>query len=85
MTPALRDHLERRVGLALGRFADRIAGVTIRVSQTETRVLCRVEVALRPRLVLVEDDALDPTEAAAHAIGKAGARVARAIEREQDG
>jgi ribosome-associated translation inhibitor RaiA len=83
LSPALRDHVERRLGLALGRFADRIGVVNVRLSQRGDRVHCQVEVTLRPRMVSVEDEDTDPARAAEFAIGRVDGRVALAIEGEQ--
>jgi ribosomal subunit interface protein len=51
LTDALRDRLERRVRLALSRFADRLEGVTVRLEQRgdradrDARYLCEVVMA----------------------------------------
>jgi ribosomal subunit interface protein len=47
----LRTHVERRLGLALGRFAERIGRVTVRLSdagQLQSATRCHIEVGLRP-------------------------------------
>jgi ribosome-associated translation inhibitor RaiA len=82
MTGALRAHVERRLGLALGRFADRIGTVAVRFSMKDGHTSCQIDVALCPRVVRVEDEATDPSQAAEHAIGRVGGPVERAIQRQ---
>jgi ribosome-associated translation inhibitor RaiA len=84
VTAALRAQVERQLGLALGRFADRIGGVTVRFSAGKAGIHCEIAVGLRPRVVQVEDDDGDPSRAAEHAIGRVNGPVARAIERAHD-
>jgi ribosomal subunit interface protein len=84
VTEALRAHIERRLGLALGRFADRIGTVAVRFSESEGEVACEIDVALRPRVVRVEDEDVDPLRAVDHAIARVDGPVGRAIEREHD-
>jgi len=60
LTDALRDQVERRVRLALTRFADRLDGVTVRIEQRVARVegdaRYSCEVAMAPvRLEVLEE------------------------------
>jgi ribosome-associated translation inhibitor RaiA len=81
VTAALRSQIETQVGLALGRFADSLGPVTVRLSTRNARIHCEIEVALSPRVVRVEDDDDSPARAAEHAIARVDGPVARAVER----
>jgi putative sigma-54 modulation protein len=83
VSKVLRAHVEGRLGLALGRFADRIERVIVRVSELEGEKRCRIEVGLRPKMIRVEGLDASAQSAADHAISRVGASVGRAIEREQ--
>jgi ribosomal subunit interface protein len=88
VTDALRVHVERRLGLALARFADRIGRVIVRFSHADsetggTRKRCRIEIGLRPRQLDVEDTDVDPFAALNHATDRASRSVARAVEHGQ--
>lgn len=85
VTDVLRVHVERRVGLALARFADRIGRVTVRFSHAGDGAgggnkRCRIEVGLRPRRLDVEDIDVDLFVALNHATDRASRSVARALE-----
>jgi ribosomal subunit interface protein len=85
VTDALRDRVERRVGLALARFADRIGRVIVRFSQVDGDTSgghkrCQIEVRLRPRRVDVEDTDVDLFAAVNHATDRAARSIARALE-----
>jgi ribosome-associated translation inhibitor RaiA len=60
LTDALRDRVERRVRLALSRFADRLEGVTVRLEQRGDRVdgdaryIC--EVAMAPVRLQIHEE-----------------------------
>jgi ribosomal subunit interface protein len=84
VTAALRTQVETQLGLALGRFADRLGPVTVRFSVRNARTRCEIEVALRPRVVHVEDDDDSPSRAAQHAIARVDGSVARAVDRVQE-
>ena len=88
LTKALRDQAEQRLGLALGRFGDRIGRVVGRLStegdedgQAFTRV--RVDIDLRPRTLTVEETDTDLMVAISRAAERASRKVARALERER--
>ena len=60
MTDVLRMHLERRLRLALSRFADRIGTVIVRLShaapeRSGSYKRCQIEVGLRPHRVQAEE------------------------------
>jgi ribosomal subunit interface protein len=60
LTDALRDSVERRVRLALSRFADRLEGVTVRLEQRgdradgDARYIC--EVAMAPVRLQIREE-----------------------------
>lgn len=85
VTDDLRVHVERRLGLALARFADRIGRVTVRFSRPDGDTSggnkrCRIEVGLRPGRLDVEDTDVDLFAALNHATDRASRSVARALE-----
>jgi ribosomal subunit interface protein len=80
VTAALRAHVERQMGLALGRFGDEISVVTVRFSTRGEESHCEISVALRVREVHVEDAHLDPLRAIDHAVARLSERVALAID-----
>src|SRR3989454_2344352 len=89
VTKILRAHVESRLGLALGRFGERIGRVMVRFSDTDGRrsVLdkrCQIDVGLRPRSVRVEDMDVDLFVAVDHATDRVSRSVARALEREHE-
>jgi ribosomal subunit interface protein len=84
ITDALRVHVERRLGLALSRFADQIGRVIVRFSHADgdtngAHTRCRIEVALRPRRLDAEDTDADLFAAVNHATERASRSVARAL------
>ena len=83
VTDVLRVHVERRLGLALARFADRIGRVIVRFSHADDDASgghkrCQIEVGLRPRRLDVEDTDVDLFAAVNHATDRASRSVARA-------
>jgi ribosome-associated translation inhibitor RaiA len=85
ISKALRAKLEGRLGLALGKFADRIERVSVRISQIAGEACCRIEVDLRAPPIRTEGAARDPLAAADHAISRAASSVERQLERERFG
>lgn len=83
----LKDHVQRRVRLVVGRFGRRIAHVTVRIADVNgprggADKLCRVEARLWGRLPLVaEDTAADLRQAVDRAIDRVGRAVERAVAR----
>ncbi len=89
VTKILRAHVERRLGFALGRFGERIEAVIVRFSRANgppagAGKRCRIEVALRPRSVRVEDADADLFSAVDHAADLVSRSFARAFDRERD-
>jgi putative sigma-54 modulation protein len=86
---ALRAHVERRLGFALGRFGDRIGRVIVRFCDINGRrggadKRCQIEVELLPvRAVRAEDVDADLFAAVDRAADQAARSIARAIERER--
>ena len=83
VSKTLRIHVQGRLGLALGRFADRIERVTVRITKLGGERRCRIDVIMRGRMIRVEGLDVDAVAAAEHAISRAGSSVVRAIEAEQ--
>ena len=84
VTDVLRVHVERRLGLALARFADRIGRVLVRFSYADGDAngghkRCHIEVGLRPQRLDVEDTDVDLFAAVNHATERASRSVARAV------
>ncbi len=87
VTEVLRAHVERRLGLALGRFGDRIGRVTVRLSDASDRagdqvMRCQIDVSLRPRNVRAGDTDADLFAAVDHASDRVARSVARILELE---
>ena len=85
VTVVLRDHVERRLGLALARFADQIGRVIVRFSHADSdasgaHTRCRIEVGMRPQRVDAEDTDADLFAAVNHATDRVARSVARALE-----
>jgi ribosomal subunit interface protein len=88
VTEILRAHVESRLGLALGRFGERIGRVIVRFSHSDGQrsgldKRCQIDVGLRPRSVRVEDMDIDLFVAVDHATDRASRSIARALERER--
>lgn len=89
VTEALRVHVERRLGLALGRFGDRIGRVLVRLSQAKVEpdgsvTRCQIDVGLRPVNVRAGDTHADLFAAVEHATDRVSRSVARALELERE-
>lgn len=83
----LREHIEHRLGFALGRFEGRILTVHARVTDQNgpkggIDQLCRLEVRLRGVApIFIEERAAGAVEAIDLAAGRAGRAVRRALDR----
>jgi ribosomal subunit interface protein len=84
LTGDLRARVERHLGLALGRFADRIGSVTVQFSETDGHKRCQIDVGLRPRKVCVEEVHAESFAAFDHASARVSSSIARALDREQE-
>ena len=83
LTPELRAHIERRLGLALGKFGSRIGSVTVRFSMRSEEHHCQIVVSLRPVEIRVEDQDVNLLRAVDCASDLVGPSVTRTIELEQ--
>jgi ribosome-associated translation inhibitor RaiA len=83
----LREHIERRLRFALGRFAARIDRLMVRLSDVNgprggIDKRCRIVVALIPRgVVMLERSGDDPFSLVADAAKRACRSVRRVLER----
>ena len=89
VTEVLRAHVERRLGLALGRFGDRIGRVMVRFSGAdgltgEKVTRCQIDVSLRPQNVRAGDTDADLFAAVDNATDRVSRSVARILELESD-
>ena len=90
LTPAVMDHVERRLRFALSRFGDRIRQIAVRLGGPNgprggADKRCRVVVTLRPSgEVVVEDTAPDVSMAIDRGADRAQRAVARAIARARE-
>ena len=85
VTEALRVHVERRLGIALGRFGDKIGRVVVRLSSARVDAgglvkRCQIDVGLRPIEVRAGDVDADLFAAVNHASDRIARSVARALE-----
>lgn len=87
LTVAQRSKLQLQLGLALGRFGDRIDRVVGHLWDEGRRGApdrrCRIEVHLRPRPIQVEESNAEFLVALRRAAARAARSVARALERER--
>ena len=83
----LKDHVERRLRFALGRFAHRVERVSVLLSDVNgprggVDKRCRIAVGLVPRgVVMVEGSGDDPFVLVASIAKRAGRSVWRTLER----
>ena len=87
LDPAMIEHVERRLGFALGRFGGRIERVSVCLEDANGHrggvdKLCRLVCRLRPRGELIlEEHALDLTTAIDLGSDRLAGMVARELER----
>ncbi len=85
-TQLLRDHIDRRLRFALGRFGDKVKHVAVHlVDQNGPKggvdIRCKIHVQLHPHGALfIEQDDVDPEQA----VEVASIRLGQAIRRELD-
>jgi ribosomal subunit interface protein len=84
LSARLRAHAERQLGLALGRFAPRIARVVVRFSDAGADKRCQIDVSLRSQSLPAEDVHTDAFAAVDNAASRVARLIARIIERERD-
>ena len=84
----LRNHLERRLRFALGRFGERVGNVSVTLSGPEGRMgesRCRIRIEVVPRgSFAVEERGHDLLAAIDRAAGRVGRLFGREIERARD-
>jgi ribosome-associated translation inhibitor RaiA len=91
LNDALKVHIERRLGFALGRFADRIQRLMVRLSDINgprggVDKRCQIAVALVPRgVVMIEGAGDDPFALIADAAKRAQRSVGRTLQRRRRG
>lgn len=89
VTPALRDHLMRRLGFARGRFGDRVTHVTARIADANgprggVDKQVHLSVGVRANAsVVIEDADMDLYAAIDRGAERAGRAVARVLERDR--
>ncbi len=85
---ALRNHIERRLRFALGRFGDRVGNVTVTLTGPEGRAAesrCRIRIEVVPRgSFAVEERGQDLLAAIDRAAGRIGRLFGREIERTRE-
>jgi len=86
LTPRLKERIQQRVGLAMGRYADRIGTVAVKfvlVNQKSGRPQqrCRINVTLAKKVIVETHDA-DVFASVDRAIENATRRIAMAIKQE---
>ena len=82
VTKVLRAHVERALGLALGRFSDQIDKVIVQFAENDGESCCRVAVDMKARKIEVEGVEDDRFAAVTHAAERASKSVDRALDRE---
>lgn len=86
LTRALKDHVQRRIHFALGRFSRRLEGVRVTLTDLNARKggvdkRCKVLVSLRPSVsVVIEETDSDLIVSVDRALDRAGRTVARRID-----
>lgn len=89
VTPALRDFIKRKLGFGVGRFADRIARVNIRLKDTNgprggVDQHCRVDLAMKSSgTIAAEATELDIYKAIKVAVARVARRVGTTISRKR--
>ena len=81
LTRAQQERVQRRLGLALGRYGDLVDRVRVRFTRDGT---CAIEARLRARSVSAEDTDPDLMSALDRASSRLSRSLARALQREQD-
>jgi ribosomal subunit interface protein len=89
VTDVMRAHVQRRLGIALGRFGERIGRVIVRFSRAGgdpggSANRCQIDVGLRPLSLRAGDTDADLFAAVNHATDRVSRSVARALELERE-
>jgi len=83
LTRVRRTEVERRLALALARFADLVENVGVSFTRADAGCLCAIEVRLRRRTLRAQDTDPDLVSALDSASGRIARSVARARDRER--
>jgi ribosome-associated translation inhibitor RaiA len=87
MTEGLRDFIERKVRLALGRCGQRVRRVRVRLTDVNgpkkgEDIRCNIQASVIPAGTLtIDEQRCDPFAAVARATARVGYRLARHLER----
>lgn len=87
LDPKLREHIERRLQYAIGRFERRIAQAIVRLADLNgprggVDQSCRITVQFRPRgEIIIEECSAELESAVSLAANRAGHAVRRELER----
>ncbi len=85
-----RDHVERRLDFALGRFDRRIMGITVRLADVNgprggVDKLCRIDLKMRPTgALMIEERGADVFAAVDTAVRRLGHALRRELERKKN-
>jgi ribosome-associated translation inhibitor RaiA len=83
VSSSLRAHVERGLGLALGRFGEKIERAVVRFSDLHGESCCRIAVGLRGPSIEAEGVHDDRFGAVDQAVSRVSGSIARALERER--
>lgn len=89
VTPALRDFIKRKLGFGVGRFADRISSVRVRLKDTNgprggVDQHCRIDIAMNSSgTIAAEATELDIHKAISVAISRVARRVGISFDRKR--
>jgi ribosomal subunit interface protein len=87
MTEALRDFIEKKVRLALGRFGQRVRHVRVRLTDVNgprkgEDIRCNIQASVIPAgRLTIDEQRSDPFAAVARASARVSYRLARHLER----
>lgn len=88
-TVELREHIDRRLGNALGKYDDRVSQVALHlIDQNGPKggvdIRCKIHVQLHPHGALfIEQDESSPEQAVDNAIHRLGQAVRRELDRQR--
>ncbi len=88
-TRMLREHIDRRLGFALGRFGDKVKHVAIHLTDQNgprggVDIRCKIHAQLHPHgQLFIEQDDVDPEQAVEVASIRLGQAIRRELERQR--
>jgi putative sigma-54 modulation protein len=89
-TVELREHIDRRLGFALGKFGDKVNQIAIHLTDQNgpkggIDVRCKIHVQLHPQgSLLIEQDESSPEHAVDSAVHRLGQAIRRELDRQRD-